>query len=265
MSPASGQVASGRVVELTQPSVLAVDNGEGRAHGDVRAEARAPSNSASPERPSDHEQVGSELSETPDQMELPPPETDNIVQAAAEGAINAVPLVACIAASLIAFIALVAMLDALVQWMGSLVGVNDLTFTRILGWLGWPIAFLMGVPPADCAFVGELIGIKTASNEFVAYARLAAAIDEGRVGGRAIVIASYALCGFSNLGSMGIMVGGLSQMAPKKRALLSQEVVRALVAGTLACFATACVAGALYGEDEPSDAASRGEDAAAVC
>ena len=100
-----------------------------------------------------------------------------------------------------------------------------------------------------CAFVGELLGIKTASNEFVAYARLGAASRAGSVSPRALVITSYALCGFSNLGSMGIMVGGLSILAPQKREVLCQEVMRALVAGTLACFATACVAGAVYDVD----------------
>ena len=185
-------------------------------------------------------------------VELPAAETDNVVQAAAEGAINAVPLVACIAATLIAFLALVAMLDTLAGFLFSLVGIEGVSFTRALGWLGFPIARLMGVPTADCAFVGQLIGIKTATNEFVAFARLSDAIRDGSVSPRAVVIASYALCGFANVGSMGIMVGGLSTLAPHKRDVLSREVPRALVAGTLAAFATACVAAAIYSEDDVS-------------
>jgi nucleoside permease NupC len=225
---------------------------------------------------------------------LPAAETENVIQAATEGAINAVPLVACVAATLITFLALMAMLDALVQHAGSLVGLEGLTFTRMLGWLGWPLAFLMGVPPADCALVGELLGVKTAANEFVAYAhhsdatadrlptrtqplcrcapprryaRLSDAIAEGRLSHRAVVISSYALCGFANVGSMGIMVGGLSQMAPAKRSLLAKEVLRALVAGTLACFATACVASAVYDEVENASAlqGSNASDAAQFC
>ena len=104
----------------------------------------------------------------------------------------------------------------------------------------------MGVPPADCTRVGELLGTKTAANEFVAYSRLAALIRGGQISRRAAVIATYALCGFANVGSCGIMVGGLAGMAPNKREALCDEVVRALVAGTFACFATACIAGMLY-------------------
>ena len=103
---------------------------------------------------------------------------------------------------------------------------DGLSFTRLLGWIGWPVALLMGVPIGDCAFVGELLGVKTATNEFVAYSRLGEAIRTGAVSPRAAVIASYALCGFANLGSMGIMVGGLATMAPNKRAVLAREVTR---------------------------------------
>ena len=120
---------------------------------------------------------------------------------------------------------------------------------QLLGWLGWPLAYLMGVPPADCELVGRLLGLKTAANEFVAYSELSLAIREGRVSERAVVIASYALCGFANLGSCGLMVGALSSMAPKSRAALAAEVLRAMLAGTLACFATACIASAVYDED----------------
>ena len=138
------------------------------------------------------------------------------------------------------------MADAIVAWLALLIGIEGISFTVILGWLFWPIAFLMGVPPGECTIVGQLLGLKTASNEFVAYSQLSKYIRDGTLSPRAIVIATYALCGFANLGSMGIMVGGLSTMAPHKRAILSREVPRALIAGTLACFATACVAAVLY-------------------
>ena len=188
------------------------------------------------------------------EMQLPKAQTQSVVQAAAEGAINAVPLAACIAATVIAFLALISLLDSMVGTMGSLVGINEanglqrLSFTRILGWIASPIAVLMGIPPHDCAFIGELLGIKTASNEFVAYARLGAAAHAGSVSRRATVVATYALCGFANFGSMGMMVGALSTMAPHKRDVLSAEVLRALIAGTLACFATACIASMLFDE-----------------
>ena len=192
---------------------------------------------------------GTDVDVAPPPDELPRSTSESVVQAAAEGAINAVPLTACIATTLIAFLALISLLDSWVGYLGALVGVTNLSFTRILGWLFYPVALLMGVPTAECVFVGELLGIKMAANEFVAYARLGAAIEAGTVSRRALVIASYALCGFANLGSMGIMVGGLSILAPQKREVLCQEVMRALVAGTLACFATACVAGAVYDVD----------------
>ena len=185
---------------------------------------------------------------------LPSSMSGSVVQAAADGAVNAVPLTACIAATLIAFLALLSLLDSCVGYLGALVGIADLSFTRLLGWLFYPVALLMGVPPSECAFVGELLGIKMAANEFVAYARLGAAVDAGTVSRRALVISSYALCGFANLGSMGIMVGGLSILAPQKRNVLCAEVLRALIAGTLACFATACVAGAVYDVDAESAA-----------
>ena len=117
----------------------------------------------------------------------------------------------------------------------------------------------MGVPPADCTRVGELLGTKTAANEFVAYSRLAELIRERQISRRAAVIATYALCGFANMGSLGIMVGGLSALAPTKRAVLARHVLRAMIAGTLACFATACVAGAIY--DEGGEEAPGGEAA----
>ena len=198
--------------------------------------------------------VDEEEEEEEVEMQLPKAQTQSVVQAAAEGAINAVPLAACIAATVIAFLALISLLDSMVGTMGSLVGINEanglqrLSFTRILGWIASPIAVLMGIPPHDCAFIGELLGIKTASNEFVAYARLGAAAHAGSVSRRATVVATYALCGFANFGSMGMMVGALSTMAPHKRDVLSAEVLRALIAGTLACFATACIASMLFDE-----------------
>ena len=117
-------------------------------------------------------------------------EYDNVVQAAAGGAMNAVTLVACIAATLIAFLATIHLLDSVIGWAGSLIGIHGLSFTRLLGFVGWPVALLMGVPPADCALVGQLLGTKTAANEFVAYSRLADLIHTGQISNRAAVIAT---------------------------------------------------------------------------
>ena len=176
----------------------------------------------------------------------------NVFEAAADGAIGAVPLVACITATLIAFLALVSLLDAAVGWLASLIDI-ELTFTRLLGWLFFPFAVLIGVPLPDCELVGRLLGTKTASNEFVAYSLLAEAIAAGELSARAAQAAAVALCGFANLGSCGIMLGGLSALAPTRKPDLAQGVLSAMVSGTLATMSSAAVASALYHAEAHGD------------
>ncbi|MGE0787691.1 MAG: NupC/NupG family nucleoside CNT transporter [Sandaracinaceae bacterium] len=117
------------------------------------------------------------------------------------------------------------------------------TLERMLGYVFWPIAFVMGTPVDDCSAVAALLGEKLILNEFVAYSHLSQQLTE--LSPRAIVIATYALCGFANLGSIGIQLGGIGGMAPERRGDLARIGVRAMLAGTLACFMTACVAGIL--------------------
>ena len=121
-----------------------------------------------------------EAEEEDDGANMMPSMATNVFEAAADGAIGAVPLVACITATLIAFLALVSLLDAAVGWLASLIDI-ELTFTRLLGWLFFPFAVLIGVPLPDCELVGRLLGTKTASNEFVAYSLLAEAIAAGEL------------------------------------------------------------------------------------
>lgn len=117
---------------------------------------------------------------------------------------------------------------------------------RALGYLFWPIAFVMGVPVDDCAAVATLLGEKLVLNELVAYLELAHMLDAGSaISHRAVVIATYALCGFANLGSIAIQIGGISGIAPERRADLARLGPRAMIAGTLAANMTACVAGLL--------------------
>ncbi|MEQ9074291.1 MAG: nucleoside transporter C-terminal domain-containing protein [Sandaracinaceae bacterium] len=113
----------------------------------------------------------------------------------------------------------------------------------LLGYLFWPLAFVMGVPVEDCAAVASLLGEKLVLNEFVAYLHLAGELDT--LSHRATVITTYALCGFANLGSIAIQIGGIGGIAPKRRGELAQLGLRAMLAGTLAAFMTACVAGIL--------------------
>lgn len=116
---------------------------------------------------------------------------------------------------------------------------------RALGIIFWPIAFVMGVPAADCSTVGALLGEKLVLNEFVAYIHLAGHVTAGELSHRAVVISTYALCGFANLGSIAIQIGGIGGIAPERRSDLARIGLRAMLAGTLAAFMTACVAGVL--------------------
>ena len=118
-----------------------------------------------------------------------------------------------------------------------------LTLETIFGWLFFPFAFLMGVPFHDCFLVGQLLGEKMAVNEFVAYLHLADVVD--KLSYRAIVISTYALCGFANFGSIAIQIGGIGGMAPHRRSDIAKFGIKAMIAGTLAAFMTATLAGLL--------------------
>ena len=174
----------------------------------------------------------------------------NGIDAAATGAIDGLKLVGNIAAMLIAFLALVALVNAVLGWLGGLIGLPQLSLELIFSFLLAPVAWLMGVPWADCGQVAVLLGKKTVLNEFIAYLDLKELIEKSKAGTsefseRAIIIATYALCGFSNIGSIGIQIGGIGGIAPERQADLARLGVRALLGGSLACFMTACIAGIL--------------------
>jgi CNT family concentrative nucleoside transporter len=171
----------------------------------------------------------------------------NIIEAASIGAGQGMKLAINVAAMLIAFLALVAMCDAIVGWVGGQFGWHWSLATG-LSYLFAPIAWLMGVESADCFKVGELLGLRMVTTEFVAYERMAEWIQEGstvHLSARTQVILTYALCGFANFASIGIQIGGIGGMAPERRTELAQLGLRAMLGGTLACFMTACVAGVL--------------------
>ncbi|GAB6027649.1 hypothetical protein CHUAL_001890 [Chamberlinius hualienensis] len=169
----------------------------------------------------------------------------NALEAAANGASNAVILVGNIVANLIAFIAFIAFLNFIVSWFFMLIGYDYVTFDWILSKLFIPLAYIMGVEWSECEKVARLIGLKTVVNEFVAYADLAQMVKQGQLSSRAEAIATYALCGFSNLSSIGIQLGGLGAMAPQRKSDCAEVAIRALIAGSVACFLTACIAGTL--------------------
>jgi len=169
----------------------------------------------------------------------------NVVDAAAQGAIAGLRLAAYVGAMLIAFVALIALCNDLLGVAGGVLGIESLSLEGILGVLLAPFAFLMGVPWSECVQVGALLGVKTVLNEFLAYRDLAELSQQGALAPRSVAIASYALCGFANFGSLAILLGGLGGLAPGRRPEVARLGLRSIVSGTLASFMTACVAGML--------------------
>ena len=137
------------------------------------------------------------------------------------------------------------MANDLLGAVGAFVGIGDLTLERILGVLLAPLAFLMGVPWQDAPAVGSLLGIKTVLNEFLAYQQLGEEMASGQLTERSRIIASYALCGFANFGSLAILLGGIGGMVPSRRHEVASLGLRSILAGSLASFMTACLAGLL--------------------
>ncbi|MEG4857892.1 NupC/NupG family nucleoside CNT transporter [Microcoleus sp. K1-B6] len=169
----------------------------------------------------------------------------NAVDAAASGASDGLKLAANVAAMLIAFLGLLAFFNALLGWFGGLISLPQLSLELILAYLMAPVAWLMGVPWADCAAVGIILGKKTILNEFIAYLDLMELVKQQTISERSQIISTYALCGFSNIGSIGIQIGGIGGMAPQRQGDLARLGVRAMIAGSVACFMTACIAGML--------------------
>jgi nucleoside transporter len=179
--------------------------------------------------------------------DIPISDDVNVVHAASNGAVIGTQLMLNIAGNLIAFLAIIQMLDSLLIYLGDRVDIS-LSFNIVCQYLFWPFAWLMGVDTDDCEEVAILIGLKIFANEFVAYARLTSPDVVNKLTARSFYIASYALCGFSNFGSIGIMLGGLTPMAPAQGPKLAKLVFSAMVAGNTACVMTACIAGIFYEE-----------------
>lgn len=172
-----------------------------------------------------------------------PRSSANLIDAASMGALAGLRIAAYVGALLVAFVALVALLNAGVGSVGGLFGAPDLTFQQILGVLFAPLAWLMGIPWQDAQQVGALLGVKTVLNEFLAYADLGELIRTGAIGARSALITSYALCGFANFGSLAILLGAIGSMAPTRRSDVARLGLRSILGGTLATLMTGCVAG----------------------
>ena len=171
----------------------------------------------------------------------------NLVEAISEGTLEGLKLALNVGAMLISFLALLALCDGLLGWIGGWFQ-QDWSLSAIFGWIFWPIAWVMGIETKDCAPAGQLLGIKMAANEFVAYGRFSEWMrGEGGVSlsERTQVILTYALCGFANFSSIGIQIGGIGGMAPERQRDLAKLGLRAMLGGALANFMTACIAGML--------------------
>ncbi|MCC6319911.1 MAG: NupC/NupG family nucleoside CNT transporter [Phycisphaerales bacterium] len=178
--------------------------------------------------------------------------TRNVLDAAAAGATDGLRLALNVAAMLVAFVALLAMLNyplAAISGWGAIASWREannipvLSFQYLLGVLFKPLVWTFGVPWGDCGFFGSLLGQQLIATEFVAYASLGRAIESGEISPRAAQMATYALCGFANFPSIAIQIGGLSALAPERRSDFASIGLRAMTAGALACWMTACIAG----------------------
>jgi CNT family concentrative nucleoside transporter len=175
----------------------------------------------------------------------------NAVDAAAKGASQGLMLALNVGAMLIAFLALIAMFDYGIAWVGSwfgYMGDDSWSLAILLGYLFYPFAWLMGIEIADCFHAGQLLGMKISVTEFIAYDKLTTWMEPGsgvELSDRTVMIVTYALCGFANFGSIGIQLGGIGGIAPERRGDLAKLGVRAMIGGSLAAFMTACIAGVL--------------------
>jgi CNT family concentrative nucleoside transporter len=167
----------------------------------------------------------------------------NVIDAAGRGTGEGLHLAMNIIAMLISFVALIALTNALLGGIGGWIHMPDLSLQKIFGWVFAPIAWSLGVSWKDAGFVGNLLGTRMALNEFIAFQQLGqmkASLDP-----RSVTVATFALCGFANFSSIGIQSGGIGALVPERRHDLARLGLRAMLAGTLANFASACIAGIL--------------------
>ncbi len=176
----------------------------------------------------------------------------NVFEAIINGANSGVKLIVGIVALLIAVLGLVALVDLILGGMGGrinlLLGINiDWSLKGFLGYIFYPFTVMLGIPPSDAGVISRIIGERAILTEVPAYQHLAVAMESGLLKHpRSAVVATYALCGFAHFASMAIFVGGISVLVPERREILSKIGLRALLAATLACLLTACIAGTFF-------------------
>jgi CNT family concentrative nucleoside transporter len=172
---------------------------------------------------------------------------ENFLEAVTRGTIDGGKLALNVAIMLVSFLALVALLDAMLGWVHMHHGFHWVpgTLGQILGYVGAPVAWLIGVPWRDCAAIGNLLGMRMATNEVIAYIGLGA--QKATLAPRSFTIATFALCGFANLGSIGMQIGGIGALIPERRKELAELGFRAMLAGTMANLISAAIAGMFLG------------------
>jgi CNT family concentrative nucleoside transporter len=172
---------------------------------------------------------------------------ENLIGAIARGTIDGGKLALTVAIMLISFLALVALLDMLLGWIHLHAGLHWVpgSLGEILGYVFWPVAWLIGVPAQDCSLIGNLLGTRMALNEVIAY--IALGTHKAMILPRSFTIATFALCGFANLGSIGMQIGGIGALVPERRNDLARLGVRAMLAGTMANLISASIAGIFLG------------------
>ena len=185
-----------------------------------------------------------EKPETMGTVKLDVKSTDvNAIDAASRGTGEGLHLAMNVIAMLISFVALIALTNALLGWMGGLVGYPAFSLQQVFGWVFAPVAWSLGVSWTDAPVVGNLLGTRMVLNEFVAFAQLGPLKDS--LDPRSFTVATFALCGFANFASIGIQIGGIGALVPERRHDLARLGFRAMLAGTLANFVSACIAALL--------------------
>jgi len=176
-------------------------------------------------------------------LEMAASEHENVILAAAVGTTDGVKLAVNIGAMLITFIALIAVVNGIVGGVAGLVGIEDLTLQKMLGWIFAPMMYLLNIPWAEAQAAGSLFGEKIILNEFVAYSHLNEYLAGMSAKTKAIV--TFSLCGFANLSSIAILLGGLGSLVPEKRELIARFGLKAVAAGSLSNLMSAALAGLL--------------------
>lgn len=215
------------------------------ADGTALISATAVDSAATSDAPAPTGGTSSAATPTEDDDEEDTLSYSNVIDAAAGGAADGLRLALTVGAMLLAFISLIALINLLIGTVGGWFGADDLTFQQILGWVFAPIMVMIGVPWSEAVAAGSFVGQKVVVNEFVAFAGFGPQIES--FSPKTAAITSFALTGFANLSSLGILLGGLGGIAPSRRSEIAQLGLKAILAGTLANLMSATIAGIMIG------------------